>query len=94
LEKLPYDFYYEFKCDEPDCKGHSLSCTDWEIGAAYWQWKNKYGDKWEDKFRETFETKMILGKDTHFFVGTLRTHPDVWIIIGLFHPPIIDSHSK
>ena len=87
LEKLPFNFSYDFKCDEPDCRGHILSCTDWEMGAAYWSWKRKYGASWETKFRERFETEMALVKDTHFFVGTLSTHPSEWIIVGLFYPP-------
>ncbi len=45
LEKLPFDFFYEFICDEPGCNGHLLSCTDWEMGASYWSWKDKYGTK-------------------------------------------------
>lgn len=87
LQKLPYDFSYDFRCDNPNCRGHELKCTDWEMGAAYWAWKNKYGLGWEAKFRERFETDMALVKDTHFFVGTLSTHPSEWIIIGLFYPP-------
>ncbi len=87
LEKLPLVFSYELKCDEPDCHTHTLMCTDWEMGVAYRKWRNEYGTKWEQKFRDRFETEMILGKDTHFFVGTLRNHPDAWIIIGLFYPP-------
>ncbi len=87
LEKLPWIFSYEFRCDEPDCHTHVLSCTDWEMGAAYRAWRDKYGTKLEQKFRDRFETEMIMGKDTHFFVGTLRNHPDAWIIIGLFYPP-------
>jgi len=42
---------------------------------------------WERKFRDRFETEMILENDTHFFVGTIHTHPSEWIIIGLFYPP-------
>jgi hypothetical protein len=87
LEKLPFDFFYEFYCDDPGCHGHILSCIDWEIGAAFLQWRKKYGNVWEQKFRETFETKMIIEYETYFFVGTMRTHPDAWIIIGLFYPP-------
>ena len=30
---------------------------------------------------------MIEKKDTHFFVGTVASHPNRWIIIGLFFPP-------
>lgn len=90
LEKLPFEFSYDFECGEPNCKGHILSCNDWEMGASYWNWTREYGKQWEDKFRETYEGKM-LGNDTHFFVGTLHTHPNRWIIIGLFYPPNSDN---
>jgi hypothetical protein len=49
--------------------------------------KQKYGDQWEDKFRQTYEKRMIDILDTHFFVGTLHQHPNRWIIVGLFYPP-------
>lgn len=87
LEKLPWTFSYDFYCEEPHCTGHSLMCTDWEMGASYLNWKKKYSRHWETKFRDRFETYMILGRDTHFFVGTVKNHPDKWIIIGLFYPP-------
>jgi hypothetical protein len=87
LEKLPVIFSYEFQCGEVECNVHTLSCTDWEVGAAYRGWRNKYGVNWEEKFRNRFEREMILKNDTHFFVGTLRNHPDAWIIISLFYPP-------
>lgn len=87
LIKLPYVFSYEFRCDHPGCPTHTLSCTDWEIGASFLSWKYKYGNIWERKFRDRYETDIILGKDTHFFVGTVHNHPDAWIIVGLFYPP-------
>jgi hypothetical protein len=87
LEKIPYDFLYEFVCDDPKCKGHKMSCTDWEMAEAYRSWRIKYGDRWEEKFRERFESAMIRDYDTHFFVGTLHQHPKTWIIVGLFYPP-------
>jgi hypothetical protein len=87
LEKIPYKFQYKFSCDERECKGHTLSCTDWEMAEAYRQWRDKYGDQWEEKFRQRFETEMIEKLDTHFFVGTVHQHPASWIIVGLFYPP-------
>ncbi|MBI2849494.1 MAG: hypothetical protein HYX80_00445 [Chloroflexi bacterium] len=87
LEKLPFDFSYNFACNDSACKGHQLKCTDWEMGASYWAWRRKYSAEWEIKFRDTYETKMALERDTHFFVGTLSTHPSEWIIVGLFYPP-------
>jgi len=87
LQKIPFDFYYEFTCDDLGCKGHKMSCTDWEMAEAYRGWKIKYGDGWEAKFRERFERDMIEKFDTHFFVGTMHGHPKNWLIVGLFYPP-------
>ena len=87
LEKIPFKFKYEFKCSDAECKGHSMSCTDWEMAEAYRQWSKKYGSKWESHFRQRFEKEMIEKYDTHFFVGTIHQHPNNWIVVGLFYPP-------
>jgi hypothetical protein len=87
LEKIPFDFRYRFWCGDVGCNGHTMICTDWEMGQAYRDWRREYGDGWEAKFREKFETWMIEKRDTHFFVGTVHQHPGSWIIVGLFYPP-------
>ncbi|MGD1090993.1 MAG: hypothetical protein ABSB35_03260 [Bryobacteraceae bacterium] len=87
LQKIPLIFRYEFRCPEDTCPGHRLMCTDWEIGQSYRQWEATYGDEWEDKFRQRYESEMIDKNDTHFYVGTVASHPNRWIIIGLFYPP-------
>ena len=87
LDKIPYRFYYHFQCDHPACNGHRLSCTDWELGQSYRTWRRAYGSNWEEKFRETYEARMTFKADTHFYVGTVRHHPNTWIIVGLFYPP-------
>lgn len=87
LEKIPYKFSYEFRCNDPDCKGHTMSCTDWEMGQSYRRWRRDYVDDWERVFRQKYEREMIERFDTHFYVGTIHQHPKSWIIIGLFYPP-------
>lgn len=87
LEKIPFNFRYQFSCDHDTCNGHKLFCSDWEMGESYRSWKAKYGDKWESKFRQRYETEMIKKYDTHFYVGTVAKHPGTWIIVGLFYPP-------
>jgi hypothetical protein len=87
LEKIPFDFSYEFQCSDPGCKGHKMICTDWEMAQSYRDWRQKHGDNWERPFREKYERDMIEKLDTHFFVGTLNAHPKNWIIVGLFYPP-------
>jgi len=87
LEKIPYKFLYRLRCDDKSCNGHVLSCVDWELDQAYRSWRVKYGEHWETKLRNKFESEMMGKFDTHFFVGTVRAHPDAWIIVGLFYPP-------
>jgi hypothetical protein len=87
LEKIPFNFRYEFRCGDVGCNGHTMMCTDWEMAEAYRSWRWKYGADWEAAFRQKFETDMIQKNDTHFFVGTVHHHPGSWIIVGLFYPP-------
>jgi hypothetical protein len=87
LEKIPFSFRYEFRCDHKECTGHKIICTDWEMGESYRKWRDDYGDEWEPKFRARYETEMIHKYDTHFYVGTVHQHPHTWIIVGLFYPP-------
>jgi hypothetical protein len=86
LEKLPHKFSYKFLCDDPDCKGHTMSCTDWEMGQSYREWRDEYQEEWEAAFRQTYEDKMMK-RDTHFYVGTIHKRPTNWIIVGLYYPP-------
>ena len=87
LEKIPHKFRYQFRCKDSDCKGHTMSCTDWEMAEAYRQWRDKYDEEWENAFRQKFEDQMINKNDTHFYVGTVHRYPTEWIIVGLFYPP-------
>jgi hypothetical protein len=88
LDKIPFDFLYRFRCNDPSCNGHNISCTDWEMAEAFRRWRTQYGDSWESKFRETFERDMISRFETHFFVGNMHQHQDSWLIVGLFYPPM------
>lgn len=87
LEKIPFNFRYQFKCDHETCKGHKLFCSDWEMGESFRKWKEDYGNKWESMFRKRYETEMIQRNDTHFYVGTVAKYPATWIVVGLFYPP-------
>lgn len=87
LEKIPYKFRYEFQCDFATCNRHSMICTDWELGESYRKWRDQYGaSRWEAAFRKKYEYEMTEMNGLHFFVGTIRQHPDSWIIVGLFYP--------
>ena len=87
LEKIPFNFRYQFRCDHNTCKGHKMFCSDWEMGESFRKWTRDYGGKWESEFRQKYETEMIQRFDTHFYVGTVAKYPGTWIIVGLFYPP-------
>ena len=87
LEKIPFDFSYQFRCEADTCTGHRMKCTDWEMGQSWRKWRRKYGEDWERAFRDRYERDMIENLDTHFYVGTLHQYPNAWIIVGLFYPP-------
>ena len=87
LEKIPFKFKYEFRCNDPGCNGHSMSCMDWELGQSYRKWRRGYRNEWKDAIREKYERQMMEKFDTHFFVGNLHQFPNAWIIVGLFYPP-------
>lgn len=88
LEKIPFKFKYEFTCADPGCNGHTMSCTDWELGQSYRAWRRDYGEGgWEKAIRQRYERDMIDKLDTYFFVGNLHQRPNVWLVVGLFYPP-------
>src|SRR6185295_18255410 len=99
LEKIPFDFSYRYRCDDSSCTGHTMKCTDWEMGQSWRKWRTDYGDDWEAAFRQKYEAEMQDRFDTHFYVGTINQHPKEWIIVGLFYPmkekekpmPLFDS---
>jgi hypothetical protein len=75
LEKIPFDFRYEFRCSGVGCNGHSMICTDWEMGQAYRSWRKEYGDQWEVKFRQRFEIEMIERTKRSFSWGLCTSTP-------------------
>lgn len=86
LEKIPFRFVYRYFCDEPDCHGHNMHCTDWEMAQSFRKWRRQYRNDWKTAFLEKYERQMKERYDTYFFVGNMAAHPENWIIIGLFNP--------
>ena len=88
LEKIPYQFRYKFKCEEPNCQGHDMLIEDWEVMQLYRSMRDKYGEEQGlIKVKEKFLNEICSPeRDTYFIVGTVLAH-GTWIIIGTFWPP-------
>ena len=87
--KVPFKFHYRFECDDGRCNGHKMMIEDWEVGALFWKLVDQ-GKAHEDaaaKVREKFLDELCgADKDTYFFVGTILSHPNSWVVIGVFYP--------
>jgi hypothetical protein len=98
LEKIPYKFGYEFL--EEDNSSHSYTINDWEIVQLYrnCRFKSSYKDKLDkekdavEKVIQKLET-FAKEKDLHFVLGNMKNHPQNFMIIGLFYPPIVQSEQ-
>jgi hypothetical protein len=87
--KVPFKFQYCFTCDDPRCRGHQMMIEDWEVGALYWRLRDDgaSADEAALAVREKFLGEICgSARDTHFYVGTVSSHPKSWVIIGLFYP--------
>ena len=88
LEKIPWKFSYEFKCDNEDCKGHNIMCEDWELLQSWRAWRAQYKTDellWK-KIKERYLDYM-KSRDIYFVVGT-ESRYNKFLIIGLYYPPI------
>jgi len=87
--KVPFKFHYEFECDDPRCTGHHMMIEDWEVGALYWNLiaRGCSPDEAAAKVKQKFLGEICgPDKDTHFYVGTILSHPKSWVVIGVFWP--------
>jgi hypothetical protein len=87
--KVPFKFQYRFKCDDDRCSGHQMMIEDWEVGALFWRLRDKGATPEEaaKSVREKFMNDLCgPSKETHFYVGTVSSHPKSWAVIGVFYP--------
>ncbi len=91
IEKVPYDFYYEFHCaGEHACPGHRLKITDWELGQAYRKWRRETtsAEQLLEKIHLKWLTQICSeGNDVYFYVGNMQRFRDQFLVLGVFWPP-------
>lgn len=89
LEKVPLDFKYIFRCNDPRCKGHKLTITDWEIHQAYRKWRHHYGHLGAIKAikKKWLEEMWDPQRDSYLFLGNRGVYP-TFLVVGVFWPPV------
>lgn len=88
LKFVPYSLVYQFRCEDSSCRGHKYQCFDWEASESLRKWPAEYPNNWRDKILEKYRDRMLTG-DIQFFVGTFKSSPWVWSIIGIYPAPIL-----
>lgn len=83
LEKIPYEFSFQYTCDNIACNSHKMKVTDWEMYQAYRNFR-KYENPTEELRKKYLNIINNEKSNTYFVVGTVHKHPGKFIIIGVF----------
>lgn len=75
-EKL---FKYRFRSGNTK---HDMTIHDWEVQAAYYNFKRLYGQEALDKLNQQYQD-TIPYRNLHFIMGTQLSRPKQFMIIGL-----------
>jgi hypothetical protein len=81
---VEYEFSYRFTSAG---NKHDMKTHDWEVQAAYFAYKRRYGESALDKLREEYEVS-IPSRHLHLVMGTMLAHPRQFIAIGLLRTGI------
>lgn len=80
-----YNFFYQFTSGE---NRHKRTIQDWEVQAAYYNFKRIYGpDKVIEKVNEQYAYR-IPEQNLHFVMGTMARRKWQFILIGLLRSPV------
>lgn len=81
LARPTHSFSYEYTCAGYP---HKHQIHDWEVQAAFIHYKRRY--KTEEKALEMMQQEYgqnIPQHNLHFIMGTMKAHPQTFIVIGL-----------
>jgi hypothetical protein len=91
LEKIPYDFYYEYTCNNNGIENiYKHKIIDWEACELYRNCRSSHGDQWEIPFRKKLEEEFSR-KDLILLMGNMHRFPTTWLIVGLVYPPRVNG---
>ena len=89
LERIPFKFWYRYRCDEGNCNGHRQSIIDWELGEAFRKWRPRYRD--DTELMGALKTRWLEemwapDRDSALFVGSMHQHPSSFLVLGVYWP--------
>ena len=77
-----------FRCDSDDCQvAHELPVLDQELHEMARRSRERHGELWATKFRETWGRGLFEKYDVHILVSAYAQAPTKFYVAGLFYPP-------
>lgn len=92
LSELAVEFEFSYRFTSAGNK-HDMKIHDWEVQAAYFAYKRRYGDAALGKLREEYEVN-IPQRNLHLMMGTMLAHPRQFIVIGLLRSGISPEDAR
>lgn len=87
---VEYEFTYRFTCAGTP---HEMKIHDWEVQAAYFSFKNRYGDAVLAHLKQAYQVDMP-SRNPHFVMGTMKAHPRQFIVIGILRSTIAPDDAS
>jgi hypothetical protein len=79
---------YRFRCASDECTAtHELPVLDWELQEMARKSRERFGQQWATRFRETWGTKLFERYDVHLLLSSYAQSPTKFYVAGLFYPP-------
>ena len=85
-----------FRCDSDDCAAaHELPVLDQELHEMARVSRERHGQLWATKFRESWGRPLFEKYDVHVLVSAYAQAPTKFYVAGLFYPPraVEDAHE-
>jgi hypothetical protein len=88
IEQIPYSFKYKYFCSDPTCvRPHEQTIIDWEIVQFYRRVRGT--PNWDQQMRARWIDELCdPSRDTAFIVGNQHQHPNAFLVLGVWWPPL------
>jgi len=79
---------YRFRCASDECTAtHELPVLDWELAEMARKSRERFGQQWATRFRETWGSRLLEKYDVHLLLSSYAQSPSKFYVAGLFYPP-------
>lgn len=79
---------YRFRCASDECvETHEVPILDWELQEMARKSRERFGQQWATRFRETWGAGLFERYDVHLMLSSYAQSPTKFYVAGMFYPP-------